>query len=403
MLYTGPEILLSRWSPATLALTHLVTLGFMTLVMCGAMMQMLPVIGGTTVPRVRIVSTVIYLLLVAGIPLFMGGFLIPSPTMMQTAFGLLAGGFGVFIVAILVALLRTRVPNDTISSMRLAIVSLLITVFLGLASTAVFSWPVSVTGPFLLTNIHLTWGLLGWTGLLVAGVSYQVVPMFQLTPRYPHWMSGYLNRVIFVLLLVWTGLKLLDVVSESDLASWWLLTCIAGFVIFAATTMLLQSRRKRRVTDITAYFWRMGMVSVLISASIWLAGGIVPEFGSWSGYPLVLGVFLLPGFAVSVICGMLYKIVPFLVWFHLQHRRVVLGERLTVNVPNMKKVIRSDLMRRQFQVHSAAVVCLLLAIIKPGWFFYIAGSLLAASFSLLWINLLSAIVVYRKFDRMLSE
>ena len=38
-------------------------------------------------------------------------------------------------------------------------------------------------------------------------------------------------------------------------------------------------------------------------------------------YGMLLGVLMIVGFAMSVINGMLYKIVPFLVWFHLQSRR----------------------------------------------------------------------------------
>jgi hypothetical protein len=39
-----------------------------------------------------------------------------------------------------------------------------------------------------LANIHLAWGLGGWALMLVAAVSYFVVPMFQLTHPYPHFV-----------------------------------------------------------------------------------------------------------------------------------------------------------------------------------------------------------------------
>ena len=46
ILWQGPAIFASRWHPATLALTHLLTLGFMAQVMLGALLQMLPVVVG---------------------------------------------------------------------------------------------------------------------------------------------------------------------------------------------------------------------------------------------------------------------------------------------------------------------------------------------------------------------
>jgi len=46
LLWTGPGLLASRWTPAALALTHLITVGFLLQVMLGAMIQILPVVAG---------------------------------------------------------------------------------------------------------------------------------------------------------------------------------------------------------------------------------------------------------------------------------------------------------------------------------------------------------------------
>ena len=46
ILVSGPDIFASRWTPAALALTHLITAGFMLQVMLGAMQQLLPVAVG---------------------------------------------------------------------------------------------------------------------------------------------------------------------------------------------------------------------------------------------------------------------------------------------------------------------------------------------------------------------
>ena len=52
VLFEGPAALPVRWNPATLALTHLLTLGVLAQVMCGALLQMLPVLAGAPVPAV---------------------------------------------------------------------------------------------------------------------------------------------------------------------------------------------------------------------------------------------------------------------------------------------------------------------------------------------------------------
>lgn len=47
----GPAILASRWTPAALAATHLLTVGFMLQVMLGALIQVLPVVAGAALAR----------------------------------------------------------------------------------------------------------------------------------------------------------------------------------------------------------------------------------------------------------------------------------------------------------------------------------------------------------------
>ena len=49
LLWQGPEALASRWSPATMALTHLMTAGLMLQGMCGALLQFVPVEAGEPV------------------------------------------------------------------------------------------------------------------------------------------------------------------------------------------------------------------------------------------------------------------------------------------------------------------------------------------------------------------
>ena len=60
------EIFANRWLPAMLALTHLLTLGFMAQVMLGALLQILPVVVGVVVPRPRLTGTLIHVPLTLG-------------------------------------------------------------------------------------------------------------------------------------------------------------------------------------------------------------------------------------------------------------------------------------------------------------------------------------------------
>ncbi|MFW2374372.1 MAG: hypothetical protein ACN4GM_14700, partial [Gammaproteobacteria bacterium] len=58
-IINGPEMLHSRWLPNTLAAVHLITLGFVTMSMMGALFQLLPVLAGSQFPRSNITSPLI--------------------------------------------------------------------------------------------------------------------------------------------------------------------------------------------------------------------------------------------------------------------------------------------------------------------------------------------------------
>jgi hypothetical protein len=165
----------------------------------------------------------------------------------------------------------------------------------------------------------------------------------------------------------------------------------AGILLFAVATLRLQSRRRRKLPDVTLDYWRLGMVSLIASVAVWLVARFSPAWADSDAYPLLLGILFIGGFAVSVVNGMLYKIVPFLAWFHLQSQL----QAKAGSIPTMKDMIAERWMRGQFRLHLAA--CALLAAV-PFWpqLGIAAGSVLGLSALLLWINLLSAV---RRFTR----
>ena len=138
--WQGPEIFASRWLPATLALTHLLVLGFMALVMLGALLQMLPVVVGVIVPWPRLTATLIHIPLTLGVLTLVGAFLSGIPVWFQAAWWLLGLGFSVALTTIHLALWRAPVASGTVIALRCALVALLATVGIGLLLGGFFGW-----------------------------------------------------------------------------------------------------------------------------------------------------------------------------------------------------------------------------------------------------------------------
>jgi len=105
--------------------------------------------------------------------------------------------------------------------------------------------------------------------------------------------------------------------------------------------------------------------------------------------------FLL-GFALSLIQGMLYKIVPFLVWFHLFRGGITTG------IPNMKNIIPEPWMWRHLWLHGGTLLAALLA---PWWnvaaWLVMLGLLLQGA--LLGYGVFTGIEVYRHTLRKIEQ
>ncbi len=377
----GEKAAVSRWMPASLAFTHLITVGVLGQTMCGALLQMLPVIAGAPVPRVRWVASTVHPSLAAGALLMAAGFLGAGAWSLVVGAALAAAGFAVFTAASAVALVRGRGAAATLNALRLSVLALVPTVLVGVTLSAGLAGSVRLTDFPSWVAMHLSWGLFGWVGLLILGASYQVVPMFYVTPSYPPLLSRWLAPALFATLVLgsvagWTG--------HGELAVRLGGTFALGFGVFAVVTLDLQRRRSRPRRDATLLHWWSALGSMLAAAGAWALGG--PD--------TLVGALLLVGVAVGLPSGMLLKIVPFLCWFHLQQHQVSAG-RFEVRVPHMHGFLPERPARWQWGLHLGAVAAVAAASAEPR-LAPVGGILLALASAVLAGLLLTAVGRYRK-------
>jgi hypothetical protein len=276
------------------------------MVMLGALMQILPVVAGSPVPAVIPVAAVSHAGLAIGTPLLAWGLASGEAAILNAAGLALGLGLTVFLIPTAISLARAR-TLDSVRAMALSVAALAVTVLLGLSLTAWLAGHWAPADPIDLLGRHALAGLAGWVGVLVVGTAWQVVPMLQLTPAYP----PRLTRALLIGFALALPAALLppapwQIVGEAGLA--------LGLVVFALATLDLQRRRKRKIGDTTLRFWRLGMICLALAAA--LSPLPLPEAAR-----MTAGMLFVAGFGVSVVNGMLYKIVPFLAWFHLHAQK----------------------------------------------------------------------------------
>jgi hypothetical protein len=368
LLIDGEQVFMSRWTPAALALTHLFTVGFMLQVMLGALFQLMPVAAGANLWRPAMLATTVHLATVSGALLLVAGFLFGHGAALIVGGGILLLGLVVFITSATIALWRTPARGPTVTALRWAVGWLCLTVLLGFGMVlARAGW----ADLFLLraSPLHVVGGLAGWGGVLVAGTAYLVVPMFQLTPAYPAWFSrGF----------AWALAAAIGAGMAIDDPSGWvpLLVVVAGF---AAMTLDRQRRRRRARGDVTLRLWQLAMACVIGASVLCIAHLAGSMF--LSGATLV-GVLVVWGGFVSLIAGMLYKIVPFILWLHLQPR--------LSKVPPMTRMLSEPLIRWHLRLHVATLLAAIIAVFLPSMG-PLAGALMLFAGVLLYAQLVGVV------------
>jgi hypothetical protein len=298
------------YQPRVLALTHLVTLGWITLTIMGASYQLVPVLLGQPLWSERLAWTQLGLT-VTGMLGMVGHFFFGAWSGLAWAAGLVALGVLAHVVNLGLSLRGLRRWTFTAVTMVFALGGLTLTTLFGLALSLNHLQPFLPWPFFPRLHAHFHLALLGWVLPMVLGVSDRAYAMFLLAPR-----PG--RRLVAVQLLgLVTGVPLVVVGVLGHPA----LLAIGGVGIVIATTVHLcgvagmACALRRSQLD-----WALGLLltgaALLVPASLLglaFALGLVegPRFGL--GYAaLALG-----GWASLTIAGMMLKIVPFLVWYRV--------------------------------------------------------------------------------------
>jgi len=362
LLRTNASAFQSNWLPLVLGLTHLGTLGFLTMVMMGALYQMTPVVAGAPVPFIRLAHLVHVLLCVGVVRLVLSltglweGFIFGS-------FVLVALATLFFFATVGFAVIKTKTRGETVTGMHLALFSLLLMMLLGLAMARGFFDGVFPGSRGYWVQVHLSTALLGWVGGLITAVSWQVVPMFYLTTPISHLRK----KTVFVLTTLGVILPLIVLLlnqtplaragdwNPAHAAALGALPAVLGVWLLHPCFIFLNLRnRRRKRLDASLLFWQAGLCIAPVTAV--LAG--IACFAQDPRWVFLFGWLAIWGWAGLIIHGMLSRILPFLVWFH--RFSPYIGR---IPVPAMRKMLPDARTKLGLGFHIASLLLGVLAIV----------------------------------------
>jgi len=337
-LVAQPSLLAAyHYNQYVIAVTHLFVLGFLGSIVMGAMYQLVPVALETKLYSERLARWQFAFHLVGVIGMV---WMFWKWDMKQVGhFGtVLMVGVGLFVFNLARTLLRVPRWNVTATAVTAALFWISLTVIAGLSiatgkctyeSTAglvtVGGVKTLVSGLRSLAGFmshfdalsamhaHAHLGGVGFFTLLIVGVSYKLIPMFTLSEVQSQ------RRAALSVALLNVGLagSFVTILLRSPWEIAFALAVIAALAIYGWELAAILRARKRRTLD-----W--GIRYFLTAVALLIPVSLLSVALSWPGLPLnpftgqlenLYGFLGLMGVVTFAITGMLYKIIPFLVWF----------------------------------------------------------------------------------------
>lgn len=298
------------YHPRLLALTHVVTLGWITLAIMGASYQLIPVVIERPLYSERLA---LWQLpgLAAGILGMVSHFWLGRWDGLSWAAALVGGGILAHVINVALSLRGLARWSFTARGVALALGGLALTVAFGVTLAMTHGAHVFPGGPLGAVHAHFHLALLGWIAPMIVAVAARVYPMFLLAPEPGGGASVQLGGLGLGVPAVFLGLLLgrpALVVPGAVLVAvalgvhvWW----VVGFA----------RRRKRPTLDWGLRFVLTGTACLAPLGIL----GLVLALGVESGprVALAYAVLALGGWASLTIVGMMLKIVPFLVWYRV--------------------------------------------------------------------------------------
>ena len=346
---------------------HLTTIGFLTLVMMGALHQFVPVLTETELAS-QTWSGVTFWSVTVGLLGMVSGFLalpgaVPGGILPQVPWLLPVGGSlviaGVVVAAINLGTTLKRAWPWTLPTWFVAtsFVFLVITVFAGLLLALSLAIPGLFTSGQLQVMggrglaAHVIGGVGGWLTLTAMGVSYKLLAMFTLSDeRRGAWGWAAYLFTTFGIAAAWLA-RWIGVNGLADLG--WAAILI-GLAVYLWDMAALYRQRKRRKLELNARYALvpLGFLGVLI-----LAAAVVRIGGVLTRLDIALAFLALYGWLGGLALTQLYKIIPFLTWLNQFGSR--LGKGRTPRVQDLVSEARD---RYAYALYFAAIavgtVCL---------------------------------------------
>lgn len=305
--------------PQTLAITHLMALGWGTMIILGASHQLLPVLIEGKLDS-DLLAMLSFILAASGIPLLVTGFyLFNTGWMLQSGAVLVNGAVICYFMNVIGSIEESKKFSVHAWFMATASLWLFITTFFGLLLVFNFSRSWLPENSIEYLSLHAHMGLAGWFLLLIIGVASRLIPMFLISkytsPKTLWWIYGLINTGLLGFII----LKTMHVYEQFYYSPFFLV--LIALLLFGNYCYRAWKERIRKHVDEQMKISLLSVAMIFLPLFSLLAVIYSISDRSGSGIVLLYGFCIFFGWITALIMGMTFKTLPFIIWNKVYHTR----------------------------------------------------------------------------------
>jgi hypothetical protein len=312
--------------PHTLAITHIMALGWGTMIILGAGHQLVPVLIEGKLYSNKLAYTS-FLLAALGIPLLVYGFYVFDMGWPAKWGGLLLVlAFIAFLINLAVSITKSKHENVHAVFVFTATMWLLATATIGVMLVYNFSDPFMRANSIEYLSLHAHLGIIGWFLLLIIGVGSRLIPMFLISkynnPRRLWWIYALINGglLAFVFIFLYTRGKSFFLFPLS--------LVVIAIVLFGNYCYKSYQHRVRKKVDEQMKVSLLSVLMMLLPVIFIIVIIVLSIISSAENSQLMIayGFNIFFGWITAIILGMTFKTLPFIVWNKVYYQQAGKGK-----------------------------------------------------------------------------
>lgn len=289
-----------------LSWVHLYLLGFVMMGIFASMAQLLPVVLEVEHFSIDLYYVVNPLLVLGTILIFLGFYKYP---MILSYGGMVVFiSFFIFLFESFMTIRKVEKLNFLSTTVLVANIFLLLGLIVAVVLSFVYSGALNLDIKALMTS-HIYLVFVGYLGITILSMSYILIPMFWLS----HSFNNIYLKIAFYCISVGVSLVVFSqIISVLFIEYLAYLIVLIGFVFYIYQLYLIFKTKVRKQKDIYYIYIVFSVINFILAIILTCI-----YFINTNDYILsIAGYIFLIGFLSPIITAHLYKIIPFLVWFH---------------------------------------------------------------------------------------